>query len=85
MRDFTAAQGWVSVGSGGPGLQREHRERAGEGGPGGQEGLLREGRGCGRGPRDREGCFLHTLCINPRGLVSDRFPELVLWVKGGYI
>ena len=44
VQAFMAAPGWASTGSGGPGVQREHSERAREG-PGGQEGLLSEGGG----------------------------------------
>ena len=46
-----------------------------------------EGRGCGRGQRGRECCFLeHPVHKSLRcGLVSDRFPESAFWVKGVYI
>lgn len=58
-------------------------------------GLGREGREvrrvcCVRGEGVEEGqgtgkvASLSALSIDPCGLVSDRVPELVLWVKGGY-
>ena len=68
VQAFMAAPGWASLGSGGPGVQRKHSRRAGERGPGGQEGLLSEGRVMEEPQGTGKFAYSSTLCINPCGL-----------------